>query len=353
MQSTQEIKFFQMVQKNNDMEKTKPLVTIIIPNYNHAPFLKQRFHSIFNQTFQNFEVIILDDCSTDNSKEIIEEYRNRPQTSHIIYNEVNSGSPFKQWAKGLKLAQGEYIWIAESDDWAERNFLEEMISILQKDSSLVLAFCESYWEFPSKTIQGTSFKKSTFFNGKQFLKKHQIFYNNIVNASSVLFRKKFLSKIPTNYQEFHGSGDYILWSYLCELGNLYYTTKLLNHFRRHDTATTSKCIATGQSFFENHRIYNYFKSKGYVSIFANYRIVSYELKQIELNKDILKENNIYTQCKFLWENEKISEKLTSPLLTFLAKQINEYSKLPFYAKIWKFLHLPDTNFRGKKHNRIY
>lgn len=324
-----------------------PTISVIVPNYNHAPYLRQRLDSIYNQTFQNFEIIILDDCSTDNSKEIIEEYRNKQQTSHIVYNDVNSGSPFKQWAKGFDLAQGEYIWIAESDDWAELNFLEEMVNILDKDSSLTLAFCESFWEYSERTTFGQLLTKNTFFKGLDFIQNRQIFNNNIVNASSVLFRKKFLSKIPTDYQKFRGSGDYILWSYLCELGNIYYSTKRLNHFRRHDSATTNKCIATGQSFFENHRIYNYFKSKGYISNFANYRIITNELKQIEVNKKILEKNGIYTQCKKLWENEKKIGKLTSPLLTFFAKQMNEYSNIPFYAKIWKFFHLPDTNIRGK------
>lgn len=69
-----------------------PKVSVIIPNYNHSSYLKERIDSILNQTFQNFEVIILDDCSTDNSKEIIELYRDHTKVSHIVYNEKNSGS---------------------------------------------------------------------------------------------------------------------------------------------------------------------------------------------------------------------------------------------------------------------
>ena len=126
-------------------------VSVIVPNYNHAPYLRQRLDSIFNQTYQDFEVIILDDYSTDNSREIIEEYRSRPQLSHIVYNETTSGSPFKQWAKGFDLAKGEYIWIAESDDWAEVNFLDELVSALDQDNSLALAFCENCWEFEEKS----------------------------------------------------------------------------------------------------------------------------------------------------------------------------------------------------------
>ena len=324
-----------------------PTVSIIIPNYNHAPYLRQRLDSIYNQTFKDFEVIILDDCSTDNSKEIIEEYRSRSQTSLIVYNKNNSGSPFKQWAKGFDLAQGEYIWIAESDDWAETNFLETLVPILNKNESLSLAFCESFWEYPERTTFGQLFIRNTFFKGLDFIQNKQIFSNNIVNASSVLFRKIILSKISTDYQEFRGSGDYILWSYFCEQGDIYYSKKRLNHFRRHDSTTTSKSFASGQTIFENHRIYCYFKNKGYVSNFANYRIVIGKLKQIEANKDILQENGVYTQCKQLWENEKKSSNLNSPLLTFFARQINEYSGLPLYAKIWKFFHLPDTNIRGR------
>ena len=90
-----------------------PKVSVIIPNYNHAQFLEQRVESVLNQTFQDFEIIFLDDASTDNSKEVFSKYSNHPKISHVIFNETNSGSPFKQWNKGFGLSTGEYIWIAE------------------------------------------------------------------------------------------------------------------------------------------------------------------------------------------------------------------------------------------------
>jgi glycosyltransferase involved in cell wall biosynthesis len=81
----------------------KILVSVIIPNYNHSLYLKQRIDSVLNQTFQDFELIILDDCSSDSSKEIIEQYRQNPKVSQIIFNQINSGSVFKQWAEGNHL----------------------------------------------------------------------------------------------------------------------------------------------------------------------------------------------------------------------------------------------------------
>ncbi len=83
------------------------MISVIIPNYNHAFYLEQRIESILSQNFKDFEVIILDDKSTDNSKEIIEKYRNHPpHISTIIYNEANSGSTFIQWNKGVSLSKG-------------------------------------------------------------------------------------------------------------------------------------------------------------------------------------------------------------------------------------------------------
>ena len=81
--------------------KNIPIVSIIVPNYNYARFLDIRMESILNQTFQDFEIILLDDHSTDNSVEIIEKYRNNPKVSYIDINKENSGSPFRQWKKGI------------------------------------------------------------------------------------------------------------------------------------------------------------------------------------------------------------------------------------------------------------
>ena len=121
-----------------------PKVSVIVPNYNHASYLKQRIDSILNQTFQDFEVIILDDCSTDNSLEVLSHYKNHNKVSHCVFNDTNSGSTFKQWDKGIQLAKGEWIWIAESDDWAEPEFLETINTHLRNcttvNSNLIIYF---------------------------------------------------------------------------------------------------------------------------------------------------------------------------------------------------------------------
>src|SRR3954465_14421936 len=106
-----------------------PKVTVITPNYNHARYLSQRLDSILNQTFQDFELIILDDASTDNSRQVIESYASDPRVK-TIFNKVNNGSTFKQWNLGLSHARGEYIWFAESDDHADASLLEVLVDRL-------------------------------------------------------------------------------------------------------------------------------------------------------------------------------------------------------------------------------
>ena len=107
------------MRKDYDILSMKPSVSVIIPNYNHARYLRERIDSVLNQRFQDYEIILLDDNSTDESPTIIQSYASAPHVTHIEINEQNSGSPFAQWDKGISLAAGEFIWIAESDDVAD------------------------------------------------------------------------------------------------------------------------------------------------------------------------------------------------------------------------------------------
>src|SRR5579859_2961505 len=123
--------------------KSMPKVSVVIPNYNHARFLRKRIDSVLQQTYQDFELILLDDCSTDDSRAILSQYTADPR-ARVEFNEVNSGSTFRQWNKGVRLARGEYVWIAESDDYADEHLLETLVSRLESEPAAVLAHCRSW-----------------------------------------------------------------------------------------------------------------------------------------------------------------------------------------------------------------
>ena len=125
------------------MTSISPKVSVVVPNYNHARFLPKRIDSILGQTFQDFELILLDDCSTDDSRSILSRYADDPRV-RIEFNAVNSGSTFKQWNKGVRLARGEYVWLAESDDYADERLLERLVSVLEAEPEVTFAYCRSW-----------------------------------------------------------------------------------------------------------------------------------------------------------------------------------------------------------------
>jgi glycosyltransferase involved in cell wall biosynthesis len=248
---------------------TMPNVSVIIPNYNHAPYLRQRIESILNQTYQDFEVIILDDCSTDESKKIIERYRDNPKISHITYNETNSGSPFRQWGKGIHLAKGEYIWIAESDDWCEPSLLENLVNVLDENSNVGLVSCDSVVENGTKEkpliseyliskYKDKRWGSYYIHNGISELQEVMMYNCTIGNVSSVLFRKEVLLQANPFDISLLFSGDWYCYLKVAAISDIAYINKPLNHFRRHAKSTS---IKAGYNYLiEFFKIYNWLLS---------------------------------------------------------------------------------------------
>jgi len=225
--------------------KTNPKVSIIIPNYNHAQFLEERIESVLNQTYQDFEIILLDDSSTDNSLEILSRYESHPKVSHFEVNQQNSGSVFKQWVKGIKLAKGEYIWIAESDDVAHLHFLEKMIVIAEPKENVGLIFCKSKVidEFGNKTgsfLQPPHDKTEFAIHGEELVSTYIIRKLSILNASSVLYKSEALRAVDyTKLSEFTNVGDMFTYSIIGLTNTNYFLDEFLNFHRLHGKNTTT------------------------------------------------------------------------------------------------------------------
>lgn len=234
------------------------MVSVILPTYNHAPYLRQRIDSILNQTYQDFELIILDDCSPDNSRDVIGTYRGNPHISHIVYNKTNSGSTFKQWKKGYELAQGEYIWIAESDDYADVSFLEKTMESMQKYNS---AFCFSQTMIVDKDSNEVM-KQPAILPGEtmeldQFTREYLLFSNPVSNASMVLFKKDMLDKSLWNrITDFKYCGDWLLWASFVGNGqtSVSEVKEYLNYFRTHSVNVSNRSEMNGLGIIEGYRI---------------------------------------------------------------------------------------------------
>lgn len=252
-----------------------PFVSVIIPNYNHAKYLDDRLQSVLNQTYQNFEVIILDDSSTDKSVEVIEKYRHNEHVSVIHYNKINSGSPFVQWNHGFELAKGELIWIAESDDDCNITFLDKLVSKFENDANLVFSFCRSIEMDENghrKNVLQSMFPIDIRVDGKIFNKKFQIWGNKIWNASSVVFRRDMAMSVDKQYMNFKGAGDWLFWIEMAERGNVAVIAEPCNYYRIYKDNTTAKMRLSGNEDVEDKKIYDYFCKNNYLSFIAKIRL---------------------------------------------------------------------------------
>ncbi len=226
-------------------------VSVIVPNYNHAEYLKKRIDSIIAQSFQDFEVIILDDCSTDDSRSIIEQYRGHNKISNIIFNQKNSGGPFQQWKKGIELAKGKYIWIAESDDWCEASLLETLVAALNDNAECVMAYVQTHTVHNNDIIQTSSHNKlAEYIDGKQYIKNYLAGQCAIWNASMLLFKKTYYCNVSDRFVNFKMCGDWQFYIELATQGQVFVSGKVLNYFRKHDKDVSGKMYGTGANYIE-------------------------------------------------------------------------------------------------------
>ncbi|MBU0673641.1 MAG: glycosyltransferase [Proteobacteria bacterium] len=229
-----------------------PTISVIVPNYNHAPYLRQRLESIYNQSYRNFEVILLDDCSKDGSTEILREYADQhSDRTTTIFNEKNSGGTFNQWKAGLTHARGELVWIAESDDYCSTNFLSELVGFFANEA-VMLAFCRSDF------ITGSPLEKiwsseeylaelklhcwhHRFIKSTHWMVNHAWAIKNVIpNVSSTLFRHPGKMALLDD-QEWLGlrlCGDWIFYLTIARGGLVGYSPEATNFYRQHPNNTS-------------------------------------------------------------------------------------------------------------------
>ncbi|MDQ0967603.1 glycosyltransferase involved in cell wall biosynthesis [Flavobacterium sp. W4I14] len=283
----------------------KPKVSIIVPNYNHEAFLKERIDSILTQTFTDYELIILDDYSNDNSRDIINIYRGHPKVSNMHFNEKNSGGTFKQWDKGLQLASGDLIWIAESDDLADPSFLEEAVRTLDKDEKIGLYECRSFWinSEGNKLNESSAQIDATQIDGKTFIIENMLLGNSIHNASALVFRKA-LVQLPLIKEiiELKYCGDWLFWTLLLSKSNIHISEHYHNYFRRHYGSVSNNADKNGLQFLEGIKVYGFirslFRSEFVNPIRTSDRTWASSILHSSLNKRIIKD--------FLKESLKIN-----------------------------------------------
>ena len=255
-----------------------PLVSVIVPNYCHAPYLKERIDCILDQTFQNFELILLDDCSSDNSAEILLSYKDHPKVSHVVINEKNTGNTFLQWEKGVALARGKYIWIAESDDYADETFLESMMACFFLHPDSVLVRGGSYQTNEKGRILFRNWDywhedgEMHYFSGKTYIRRNMLRFNYIYNASMVVFKKEVFQQIDKSYQQLRYTGDWQCWIEFLEKGPVCEYRRKLNYFRQHANKVSMRSNQANKGLVDQFKVLSYVLNHVHISLFRRLMI---------------------------------------------------------------------------------
>lgn len=226
-----------------------PAVSVIIPNYNHQRFLRKRIETVLRQTYQDFELILLDDCSTDDSRALLWQYASDPRV-RLEFNEVNSGSTFKQWNKGVRLARGKYVWIAESDDYADEKLLERLVSSLDANPEVAFAYCRS-WRvlnedgnlrgFADSYVDPSHPRWQSDFcvDGYEECANYFTRSTPVPNTSAVIFRRSLYERVGGADEKLRICGDWKLWAAMAFTGKVSYVSEPLNYYRAHDATVTN------------------------------------------------------------------------------------------------------------------
>ena len=246
---------------SNSIDKSNyaPKISAIIPNYNHARFLTQRIESILCQTYTNIEIIILDDCSTDDSRDIIDFYCSvYPDKIRRIFNTENSGNVFRQWHKGIGAATGDLIWICESDDFCDVDFIQNLYPYFA-DMSVSMAFGRILYVDPEGNfadgLDGYRERSEAGIWGRPLVRPAAEWFskgfgvNNVIaNVGGCLFRRSDIRpSIWAEAQTYHVVGDWLLYIEIAGGGQIAWDPKAISYFRQHGKNTSS--LAISKPFF--------------------------------------------------------------------------------------------------------
>lgn len=223
----------------------EPKVSIIIPSYNHDRFLEKRLQSIASQTYKNVEIIIFDDCSTDNSVKTLSEFASRyAKVKAFQVSKKNSGSAFSQWLKGFALASGKYTWIAETDDYCEPEFLATLVKNIQNSPNSSISYCHSVWVDESDNNLGTMELTTPYFDidywsedtvlDGDFVNKTLMPYRNVIrNASAAIFDTDRVKSLLTVLSPKTSIDDWHFYIELLKSSSVCFSSRQLNYCRLH------------------------------------------------------------------------------------------------------------------------
>jgi hypothetical protein len=217
-----------------------PKVSFVVPCYRLAHLLGECLDSIQKQSYSQFEVLVMDDCSPDNTGEVVASF-NDPRIHHIR-NNPNIGH-LKNYNKGIELSSGEYVWLISADDRLAKPYvLERYLQVLEKNPRIGYAFCPAMALIDGKhagveeySVHGT---ENAVLDGQRFLVT-SLLKSNGVPAASGLVRRKCYQDLGCFPLDMPFAGDWYLWCLFALHYDVAYFAEPMVEYRKHSLAMTS------------------------------------------------------------------------------------------------------------------
>lgn len=223
------------------------LVSLVVASYNHAGFLARRMDSLVGQTYQDIEILVIDDCSPDNSVEILRRYEAHPKV-RLVVREENGG-----WVtvsnQGVDMSSGEFVLFANCDDDCDPRMVERLVDAIQQHPSAGIAFCRSLMVDEDDHVIGNDFsiREASFrqrCSGDALLSKAEasrfLLHSCVIpNLSAALFRRECFAEVGYLSSDYRVCCDWDIFFRIAARYDIAYVAEPLNRFRQHKTTIRS------------------------------------------------------------------------------------------------------------------
>jgi len=219
----------------------EPVVSVIVPAYNAAPYLAETLESALHQSFRPFEIIVVDDGSTDTTRAVAEAYRNR---GVVVLSQSNSGAASAR-NRALSIARGRLIALLDSDDLWQPDCLQTMVTFLDRNPEVSIAFCDSLF-FGESKFAGRSYQEV-------YPPSPPITFAKVAGHVShvcldAILRREVFDRIGMFDAELRAVEDFDLWLRALHAGcRIEPIARVLVHYRRHAESISSRATLTGSA----------------------------------------------------------------------------------------------------------
>lgn len=304
-----------------------PKVSILMPSYNYACYLNEAIESALAQTYENFELIVIDNCSTDNTEWIVRNFMTRDSRVMYIKNPTNIGM-YRNYNQALLYATGDYIKFLNADDKFEPTLLEKFVNILDNDPTIsVVTSCRQYFGSKNDLLEPLH---KVLTEAKYAILSSLMYGNWIGEPTTVMIRRDNL-----NLGLFDISllmfADLDMWLRHLRVGDLYVIDEVLSYFRIHEGQGTSELMSNENKFHFNTLQYAEYRRNAILNHRFGY--------------------NLYTDSKK--ESQIILNDFTKTAARLIKTKVPEVEPLAYLYRLFSIQYFLIPNFIYKFYTKVH